>query len=133
MSDLITVFGRTLSPSGQSPSTLTYTITETYTNASKTCGKSETVLIKEIQLHCDCAGDYAAGQTFAGSGDASIQANTNRVKCEGESILLKGDNVSITCNGTVTTTSGGATSPGSASVTVTITNTNQTNIFASKT
>lgn len=132
MGNLVTVFGRTLSKSGQSPSTLTYTITETDSNALKTFGRGEAILIKEIRLDCNCTGNYAAGQTFVGSGTAAIVANTNRVKCEGESILLEGDSVTITCSGTVTETSTGLTSSGTASVTVTITNTNQSNIFASK-
>jgi hypothetical protein len=54
------------------------------------------------------------------------------VKCQGESVLVEGDWVNITCNGTITDTSSSATSPGSASVTVTITNAGQSSVFAGK-
>lgn len=137
MGKLITVAGRALSQSGKSHPTLTYTITETDLKASKTFGNSKEVLLEKIDLQCTCSGLYTTpSQSFKGSGKAAIVANTPRVKCEGKSILLEGDNVTITCNGTVTDSS---TTPPTeipdqqASVIVTITNTNQSDVFASKT
>ena len=128
---LITVAGRTLEQSEPSHSGLTYSITETDNPAAKTNGNGNSILIEQIDLSCQCSGDYVAGtSTFTGSGNASIVANTPRITCEGGSILLKGDNVVITCNGTITNTSTSATSPGTATVKVTISNPNQDNIFA---
>lgn len=133
MSELVSVVGRTISLSNKTPPDLTFTITEQDTEASKCTGKGSNVLIQQITLNCNCSGKFGEGLTFVGTGMAAIVANTNRVKCEGQSVHLKGDNVVISCSGTVTETSSGTTSPGSASVKATITNTNQDDIFASKT
>lgn len=133
MGDLVTISGRTLSQSAQTPASLTFSITEVDHPALRSFGHGNAILINKIDLECTCSGNYAPGQTFTGTGSASIVANTTRVKCEGQSILRQGDNVTITCDGTITETSSGTTSPGSASVTVTITNANQTDIFVSST
>jgi hypothetical protein len=129
----ITVAGRTLTLSEKSHPGLTYTITEVDNPAFKTNGNGNSVLVNQIKLSCQCSGDYVAGtSTFDGSGTASIVADTHRIKCENESILLEGDNVKIECEGTITYTTGSPPPPpedGSASIKVTITNTNQSNIF----
>ena len=132
MGKLITVLGRTLSLSGQSPPRLTYQVVGTDIPATKTRGNKQPILIQQIQLQCTCSGNYVPGtSTFSGQGSAVIVASSATVKCEKQLILLAGDQGTIVCNGTVTVTSTGVTSPGTASVTVTVTNTNQTNIFAS--
>jgi len=131
MGDLVTISGRTLTQSALTPPSLTFTILEVDHPALKSFGHGNAILINTIDLQCTCSGNYAAGQTFSGTGNASIVANTARVKCEGQSILRQGDNVTINCSGTITETSSGTTSPGSASVTVTVTNANQTDIFVS--
>lgn len=131
MGKLITVGGRTLSQSELSHTGLSYTVTETDITAVKTKGNGQSVLVKQINLSCQCSGTYVPGaSTFVGTGSALIMANTPRTRCENESILLDGDNVTITCSGTITDTSTSATSPGTATVKVTITDTNQTNIYA---
>ena len=132
MSKLITVTGRSLSLSGQSHPPLNYEITETDTQATTTSAEGNLVLLQQIQLQCNCSGDYVEGtSTFVGSGNASIIASSTTVKCESKPIVLAEDKVTITCSGTVTQTSSGATSPGTASVTVTVTNTNQATVSAS--
>ena len=132
MGTLITVAGRTLSLSGQSHPSLNYQIVETDVPATKTRGNKQSILTQQIQLQCNCSGDYISGtSTFVGTGSAVIVASSTTVKCEQQQILLAGDKGTIVCNGTITVTSTGATSPGTASVTVTVSNTNQTNIFAS--
>jgi hypothetical protein len=131
MGKLITVSGRTLLLSGQSPPTLNYQVVATDVPATTTQGNKKPILIQQIQLQCTCSGNYSGTTTFVGSGSAVIVASSTTVKCEKQPILLAGDQVTIICNGTITDTSTGATSPGTASVTVTVNNTNKTNIFAS--
>ncbi|WP_066382795.1 MULTISPECIES: hypothetical protein [unclassified Anabaena] len=131
MGKLITVSGRTLLLSGQSPPTLNYQVVETDIQATKTRGNKKPILIQQIKLDCTCFGSYSVTTTFSGTGSAVIVASSTTVKCENQPILLAGDQVTITCSGTITETSTGATSSGTASVTVTVSNTNQTNIFAS--
>lgn len=133
MSKLITVDGRQLQLLNKSHPTLTYTVTETDLKALKTLGRSKALLVQQIALQCSCSGDYVSGtSTFVGQGAAVIAAKTTRVRCEGKPLVLEGDEVTITCTGTVTTTAGGATAPGTASVTVKVVNPNQTNIFANE-
>lgn len=133
MSKLITVGGRTLEQTSPSHPTLTYTITETDTPAERTTGGDNPVLIQQIALQCNCSDDYVANtSTFVGSGAAAIVAHTSKVTCEGQSIILEGDEVLITCEGTITVTSSGVSSPGAATVTVRIANTNQSTIIASE-
>jgi hypothetical protein len=121
MGKLMTVSGRTLQQSAPSHPGLTYVIKETDEKAAKCRIGGKEVLINQIKLQCDCSGDYVAQtSTFMGTGEAAIIADTKRVKYQGNSILLKGDKVQITCNGTITTTSSGATTQGTASVVVSI-------------
>ncbi|GAB61450.1 MAG: hypothetical protein DWB56_04990 [Candidatus Jettenia sp.] len=134
MGNLIAVSGRTLTQSEKSHQNLAYTITETDVKTVRTFGHGKEILINQIKLSCTCSGDYVAGtSTFSGKGEAAIVANSKRVKCEGQSILLEGDEVTITCEGTITDNSSGATAKGTATVTVKITDSNQKNIFTSKT
>jgi hypothetical protein len=133
MGKLIVVDGRQLQLTTKSHPSLNYTVTETDVKAAKTRGHGKTVVVQQIALQCACSGDYVTGtSTFVGSGSAVIAGATTRVRCEGHPILLNGNKVTITCTGTVTTTSGGATSPGTASVTVGVVNTGQTDIFANE-
>jgi hypothetical protein len=129
MEKLITVSGRVLPLFNKSHPLLSYTITETDIKALRTTVGNKEVLVSQIQLTCQCSGDFVKGtSTFVGTGSAVIVANTSRVECEGQSILLEGDKVTVTCDGTITQTSTGATSLGKASVEVEIKNANQTNV-----
>ncbi len=94
------------------------------------------MLKTKISLHCECSGTYGPSQTYVGSGDADIVANTARVKCEGESVLLEGDSVIVNCTGTITDNSTGTpvqipNSP--ASVTVKISAAGQSTVYAGET
>ena len=90
-------------------------------------------MLKEIKLQCNCSGDYGGGNTFQGSGNASIVASSQTVKCESQPILLKGDQVTITCTGTVTIPGPPPTTvpEQKASVTASLNDTNQNSTFAS--
>lgn len=132
MGKLITVTGRTLLLSEKSHPSLNYQVVETDIPANKTRGNSQSILTQQIQLQCNCSGDYILpNSTFFGTGVAAIMASSKTVRCEQQQILLAGDQTNIVCNGTITNTNTDITAPGTASVTVTITNTNQNNIFAS--
>ena len=132
MGKLISVTGRSLSLSGQSHPDLTYDIVETDTPATTTSAEGKAVLLTEIKLQCNCSGDYVPEiSTFVGSGNAPILGSSATVKCEGKPIVLAEDKITINCSGTITTTAGGATSPGTAFVTATVNNTNQTSVSAS--
>jgi hypothetical protein len=132
MEKQITVSGSpTWSLSDNSHANLTYTVTEVPEPASRTViGNDQPILVNQIQLKCNCNGDYVSGtSTFVGTGSASITAKPDRiVECEGKSVLLVGDEVTITCQGTITTTSTGATSAGNATVKATIKTPNQENV-----
>ncbi len=135
MGNLVTVSGRTLQNSAPSHSSLTYTITATDIKASKALAGAKEILTKKIKLHCECSGTYGPNQTYVGNGDADIEANTARVKCEGESILVEGDSVTINCTGTVTdnSTIPPTTIPNAlASITVKISAAGQTNVYTNK-
>jgi len=107
--------------SAQTPSTLTYKVQPTIFAAAKTRASGKKLLISKIVLSCSCSGDYVTGtSTFVGAGQAAIEAQSPGLRCEGQPVLLEGDKVTITCDGTITTTASGATGPGKASVTVTI-------------
>ena len=129
MSKLITVTGRSLSLSGKSHPNLNYKIEGKDTSATTTSAEGKQILLQQIQLQCDCSGDYGGGNTFQGKGNASIVASSQTVKCEDKPIVLAEDKITITCSGTVTP-SAGASSPGEASVTITVTDTNQTTVLA---
>lgn len=133
MTKLITVGGRTLEKVDPSHSSLSYEIVESDTPAQRTTGHGNPVLIQQIGLQCACSGDYVSGtSTFVGMGTGAILAQGTKVTCNGQPIILEGDEVTITCTGTVTTTSTSATAPGSATIKVRVANTNQPNIIASE-
>ena len=132
MGKLIVVAGRTLQQSDPSPTTVTFTITETDVAAKKTNGNAHPVLIDRISLACTCSGDFSPTQTYVGSGNMEILPSRNRVRCEGKPLLLVGDQVTITCSGTATDKTTAATVAANASVTVTIVDGNQTNILANE-
>lgn len=133
MGKLIAVSGRTLVQSNPTPPGVSFTLVETDIPALRAQAQGSAVLLEKIHLECTCSGNYAAGQTFSGTGSGDIAASTPRVQCQGKSILCEGDAVTLTCSGTVTDTASGTTFPGTATVTVTIQNPNQTSVFASKT
>lgn len=117
--------------SSKSHPDLTYNVSEVPEKTSRTViGNNQQILVTQIQLQCNCTGDYIKGtSTFVGNGSANILAKADRqVECEGKSILLPGDEVEILCNGTITITSNGVTSPGIATVKAKITNPNQKNV-----
>ena len=134
----IVLLGRTLVQSDPKPlgSSLTFTLTPAPvdTPALRTSGKGGVpVLIDQIALSCSCTGDYVPGtSTFSGNGAAAIVASTPRVECESKQMLTEGDQVTITCNGTITTTASGTTAPGTAQITVSIADGIQHNVDANK-
>ena len=135
MQQPIVIAGRTITLSGGIPSTLTFVLgVMTDIPALRTVGKGAApVLIDNILVNVSASGDFVTGtSTFVGTGSAAIVASTPRVECEGFQMLTEGDKVVVTCNGTVTTTLGGATAPGIATVTATITDGVQKNVDANK-
>jgi hypothetical protein len=132
MGKLITVAGRTLIQSNPMPPTVIFTIVETDVPAARTNGGAHPLMIDRISLACSCSGNFAATQTYVGSGNAEIVARRQRVHCEGKPPLLVGDQVTITCWGTATDTASGTPVPANASVTVTITAGNQATILANE-
>jgi hypothetical protein len=129
----VVVVGYTLTQSDKSPvqsppaTDVTYTLTPTPSPAQRTTAEGKAVLLKELALQCTASGTINS-LAYSGTGSASIVAHTPRVTCEGEQLLLEGDNVTVSCTGTVTTSSG--TSPAASSVKVTITNAAQTTVVA---
>lgn len=133
MQQPIVIQGRTLTQSNPTPSTVSFTVTPTDAPALRASGRSgASLLVDRIALSVIASGDYAAGSTFAGTGTGQITASTPRVECEGKQLLTENDMTTITCNGTITNTQSGATTPGTASVTVTITNGVQKNVDSNK-
>lgn len=132
MGKLIAVAKRTLTQSNPTPATVTFTIAETDIPAARTNGNAHPVLIDRISLVCICGGNFSPTQTYVGSGNAEIVSKRQRVLCEGKSLLLVGDQVTITCSGTATHTTSGTTVNAEASVTVTIGDGNQTTILANE-
>lgn len=133
MQQPIVIMGRTLTLSGGLPASLTFTLTPPAVDspALRTTGKGgQAVLIDKISVSVSASGTYGPGATFTGTGSDSIVAATPRVTCEGKQLLTEGDNVTVTCNGTITTSAGG--SPGTATVVVTITDGVQKNVNANK-
>jgi len=129
----VVVSGRTLTQSGATPSTVTFTLTPVDVPAMRITGQNSPVLLQEIQITCVCGGtvDAAGNLTYVGDGSGSIVASTPHVSGEGQDVLLEGDNVTINCSGTSTNTSSGVTTDGvPASVTVTISSAGQTRVTA---
>ena len=131
MSQAIVVGGWTYSPSGQDPAVLTYSVTATATTAARTRGRSQSLVIKQIVFKCTCSGTLPSSEAFTGSGEATLTANTQRVRCEGQPIVLEGDQVKIKCAGTATPP-GGTPRTATASVTVTVNSAGQQTILAGK-
>lgn len=133
----VAVVGRTLTQSDKSPTPsppatdVTFTLAPTDNPAQRTTAGSKAVLLKEIKLQCACTGTMNS-LTYVGSGSASIVPHTPRVACEGEQILLQGDNVTVNCTGTTTNPTTGATVATNvpSSVKVTITDAGQTTVLA---
>lgn len=128
----IVIQGYTLTPSGGLPATLNYSIEPPVNHpAVRTVGKGAVpVQTGTISFTVNANGVYAPGATFSGKGTGTITASTPRVLCEGAQLLTEGDKVTVTCSGTITT--GGAGSPGMATVVVSITNGAQKNVEAGK-
>lgn len=129
----VVVVGYTLTESDKSPvesptTKVTYTLTPTPSPAQRTTAEGKAVLLKELKLQASASGTINS-LTYTGSGNATIVAHTPRVACEGEQLLLEGDNVTVSCTGTVTNPSGG-TSPAASSVKLTITDAAQTTVLA---
>jgi len=137
MQQQIAILGRTLTTTvlvpTPAPPGFVVQLTPTDNPAQHCDATSKSVLIQQIALTCNCSGDWVTGtSTFAGAGSGNIVASTPRVQCEGQSILTLGDKVTIRCPGTITTTAGGSTTPGTASITVTITAAGQVTVDANK-
>jgi hypothetical protein len=132
MGKLIVVTGRTLTQSNLTPATVTFTIVETDSPAARTNGDGHPILTDRISLVCTCSGSFLPTQTYVGSGNAEIVSQRQRVRCEGKPLLLVGDQVTLTCSGTATDTTSGATMEAKASVTVTIGDSNQAAILANE-
>jgi hypothetical protein len=130
MGKLITVARRTLTQSNPTPATVIFTIRETDVPAVRTNGNAQPMLLDRISLECTCSGSFSMTQTYEGSGRADIVATRERVRCEGKSLLLVGDQVTITCSGMAKDASGSV--PANATVTVTISDANQTTILANE-
>jgi hypothetical protein len=131
----IVIQGRSLTLTGGLPATLTFTLgVTTDVPALRTIGKGAApVLINSILVNVSASGNFVTGtSTFVGNGSASIVASTPRVTCEGQQMLTEGDSVVVTCTGTITTTSSGVTTPGTATVEVVITDGVQKNVNANK-
>jgi hypothetical protein len=134
VSKAIVVGGWTLSLSGQDPAPLTYNVTGTATTATRTRGRSRSVVIKQIDFNCTCSGTLPTSETYVGSGRASLMADTQRVKCEGQPIILEGDQIGITCHGTATApTTPPTTRDATASVIVAVNHAGQQTVLAGKT
>ena len=136
MQQPIVIQGRTLTLSAGNPAPLTFSLgVVTDTLALRTSGKAGApVLIDKIVVNVNASGDYVTGtSTFLGSGSGAIVASTPRVECNGRQLLTENDSVVVTCSGTVTTTAGGGTALGTATVKVTLTNGVQKNVDANKT
>lgn len=135
MPSSIVIRGRALTLSGGVPSTLRYSVSAAVDRpALRTAGKgAAAVLTGSIQVTVQATGDYVPGtSTFAGQGQGAILASTPRVLCEGAQLLTEGDSVTVTCAGTVTTTAGGATAPGTATVVISVSDGLQKNVVAGK-
>ncbi|MGC4072992.1 MAG: hypothetical protein QM760_10810 [Nibricoccus sp.] len=89
------------------------------------------VILKEIQLSLVLTGSLPAG-AFAGTASGSITASTPRVQGEGQSLLVLGDQVTLTCNDGTTTAPGSSPVSTPASVQVTITDAGQISVFANR-
>lgn len=137
MGELITVEGWEYTKSNQVPEqsppnvALDFAITATPQLSSNTRGAGNAVVIEKIDLSCTCSGAYGPSLTFQGEGSATLLPGSQKVRVNGQPIVLIGDQVTITCSGTVTNTVTSATTTGVASITVTVSNTNQTKIRAS--
>lgn len=92
------------------------------------------VMLKEIQLSLVLTGTASDGGVFTGTASGSIKASTPRVQGEGQSILVLGDQVKLTCTDGTSKLPGPppTTSPATADVTVTITSAGQISVFANR-
>jgi hypothetical protein len=130
----IVVAGRELAQSDKKPDppngAVVYTLTETDHPAQRTTLEGKAVLLEQIKLECACSGSIGLN-SYTGDGTASIAANTPRVTCEGQQLLLLGDNATVNCTGTTTTPSGATTAGVAASVSVAISDAAQTTGLAS--
>lgn len=120
-----------LFPSKQSDPFLKYTFIPTEIKTLKTKGNGRAVLVKEIQFKFQCKGIYneTIPSNFDGSGEGTILASSQALKCEDEAILLEEDSVEITYTGNEILPNGNLIKR-ETSVTVTITNVSPVTIYA---
>jgi hypothetical protein len=127
----VVVEGRTLTESDETPSTVTFTRTTAKNDpAARWSIEGHAALLAEIKLSYTCTGKIS-GLTYTGSGDASIVANTPRLKCEDKQVLLEGDKVVVKCTGKTTSTSTPpvVTEDVASTVTVTISDAGQATVL----
>ncbi len=112
------------------PTTVTCAPVETNTPALHTQAGGSPVLLDKIHIECTFAGTAADGGVYAGKSSGDITASTPKVQVEGKSVIVQGDEVTITCSDGTSTlpSSSPVTTP--ASVKVTVTSAGQLNVFA---
>jgi hypothetical protein len=126
------VTGYALTQSEQNPASVTYSVTPTATTAARTRVNGKPLLLGQLALNCTCGGTHPGSPgpppvpsgTYVGNGAGTIVANTPRVRCENQAMLLEGDNVTVSCTGMITPPSS-PPAAGNASVKVAIGNANQ--------
>ena len=114
------------------PPLVTCSPVETNQPALRTQAGGAAALLNQIQLACTFSGVAGDGGAFAGTANGAISASTPRVQGEGQSLLVQGDQVTITCTNGQSTIGSNPPKPAPASVVVTIATAGQLNVFANR-